>query len=296
LLKTYFFLVLCVLFWSGNFILGRFIKDDITPLEMAFFRWLFVLIIISPILIIRYKKIYKVFKANALILIILAAFGITIFNTILYVGLTMTTATNALIINSSIPILILVLSYFILKQKITSNQIFGIILSTTGVIYLILQGNINNILSLEFNQGDLWVIMSSVSWALYSTIVKLKPKGLNDFEFFSTIVFLGFFMLLPIYLYQGYDLAHEINLVKENYLIFGYVSIFASSLSYYFWHYGIHHIGAAKTSQFTHLMPVFGAILAYIFLDERLQFYHIIGVILIAIGIYLSLFYKKSFK
>lgn len=268
-------------------------KDDIQPLEMAFFRWFFVLIIVSPILVIHYKKILNSLKENLLIMIILSIFGITAFNTLLYVGLTMTTAINALIINSSIPILVLLLSFLILKQNIKINQLFGILISTLGVIFLILQGDFSRILSLEFNHGDIWIIVSSLTWALYSVVLKFKPKDLNDFEFFATIVLLGFIFLLPIYLYQGYSLDYEINLVKSNYLIFGYVSIFASSLSYYFWHQGINDIGAAKTAQFTHLMPIFGAILAYIFLDEVLQFYHIIGVVLIGFGIYLSLFYKK---
>ena len=226
-------------------------------------------------------------------MIILSILGITGFNTILYVGLTMTTATNALIINSSIPIIVLFLSFIILKHDINTNQIFGIIISTSGVIFLILQGEFNRIFSFEFNHGDIWIIVSSLTWALYSVVVKFKPKDLNDFEFFSTIVFMGFIFLLPIYLYQGYNLEHEILLIQENYLIFGYVSVFASSLSYYFWHYGINQIGASKTAQFTHLMPIFGAILAYIFLGEVLQFYHIIGVVLIGFGIYLSLFYKR---
>jgi len=292
LVKTYSFLVLCVLFWSGNFVLGRFVKDDIEPLELAFFRWLFVLVIISPVLIKNYSKIFRVVKENFLIILLLSILGISSFNTILYFGLSMTTSTNALIINSSVPILILVLSFVILKQKITANQNFGILLSTVGVLYLVLQGKFENILLLEFNQGDIWVITSSFIWALYSVLMKFKPKEFNDVEFFAVIVFFGFTALLPVYFYQGYTIAHELELLKSNYFVFIYVSVFASTLSFYFWHYGIDKIGASKTGQFTHLMPLFGAFLAYIFLGEVLKIYHILGMALIFIGIYLSLFYK----
>ena len=128
---------LCVLFWSGNFIIGRFIKDDITPLELATFRWFFVLVIVSPILVVRYKNIIGALRENFLILATLALLGIAGFNTILYFGLTYTTSTNALIINSTIPILVLVMSYFILKQRIDILQTIGILLSTFGVIFLI---------------------------------------------------------------------------------------------------------------------------------------------------------------
>lgn len=293
-MKTYILLTLCVLFWAGNFVLGRFIKEDISPYEMAFFRWLFVLVIVSPILIIRFQNIYKTFKKNYLILLTLSALGITAYNTFLYIALTMTTSTNALMINSTVPILVLVLSFLILKQKLILHQLFGIVLSTFGVSFLILKGDISNILSLDFNQGDLWIMLSSLSWAFYSVLIKFKPKTLNNFELFAILVFLGFIILLPIYLYQGYSFQHELVILKSNYLSFIYTSVFASCLSYYFWHYGIDHIGAAKTSQFVHLMPVFGTTLAYIFLNERLMSYHLIGAIFIALGIYLSLFYKKE--
>ena len=292
-IKTYFLITLCVLFWSANFVIGRFIKDDITPLELSFFRWFFVFLMIFPILIIRYKNILNSLKQNFKILTILAILGITAFNTLLYFGLTATTSTNALIINSTVPILVLLISYLILKQKIKLYQTIGIILSTFGVVFLILKADISNIFTLEFNQGDILIIISSTTWALYSVLVKFKPKDLNDYEYFATIVTIGLILLLPFYLYQGYSMQKELELLKNNYLIFLYVSIFASITSYYLWHYGIDKIGASKTAQFTHLMPIFGIILASIFLKETLETYHLLGAILIAFGIYLSLFYKK---
>ena len=295
-IKTYFLITLCVLFWSVNFVIGRFIKDDITPLELAFFRWFFVFLMISPILIIRYKNIFNSLKQNFKILTILAILGITAFNTLLYFGLTDTTATNALIINSTVPILVLFMSYFILKQKINLYQTIGIILSTLGVLFLILKADISNIFILEFNQGDILVVISSISWALYSVLIKFKPKDLNDFEYFATIVTLGFILLLPFYLYQGYSIQKELKVLKNNYLIFLYVSIFASITSYYLWHYGIDKIGVSKTVQFTHLMPIFGIVLASIFLKETLEAYHLLGAMLIAFGIYLSLFYKRDIE
>ena len=289
----YFLLILCVLFWSGNFVVGRYVKDEIEAIEMVFFRWLFTLIIISPVLILKHKNIINSFKKNYYILFPLALLGITLFNTILYIGLHTTTATNALIINSSIPILILILSFILFKQKANLRQIIAILLSTFGVLFIVLKGEIFNIINIEFTKGDLYIILAAIIWALYSIFVKFKPKDLSDFEFFSSIVFLGFMLLLPVYFYQGYSLNKEIELLKNNYLVFLYISIFTSVLSYYFWHKGIKAIGASVTSQFTHLMPFFGAILAYIFLDEVMQFYHIIGALLIALGIYLSLLKTK---
>jgi len=286
-------LILCVLFWSGNFIIGRFFHSNIQPLQLAFFRWLGAAIIASPILIKNFSNIYKTFKKHYVILNILAILGVTGFNTLLYIGLQDTTATNALIINSSIPVLILFLSFLILKIPINSKQFIGILLSTIGVVYLILRGELSNLLNLSFNHGDLWVITSSLTWALYSVSIKFKPKDLNDFEFFTSIVYIGLFWLFIIYEFMGYSFVVDLGIAKDYFWVFAYVSLFASVLSFYFWHKGIHEIGASKTGQFIHLMPLFGAILAYIFLGERLHLYHIIGAAFIAFGIYLSLFSKK---
>lgn len=292
--RVYILLALCVLFWSGNFILGRFVSSNIQPLELAFFRWLFVLILTIPLLIfLDLKKIIKVYKENFFFLTLCSFLGITLFNTFLYIALNYTTATNALLINSIIPILILVFSFLILKTRISRVQLFGILLSTFGVIFLVLKGDISSILNLSFSRGDLWVVASSIVWATYSTIIKLKPKELNHLELFLTIIYVGFALLLPWYLYQGYTIEREIMILKENWYFFLYVSVFASLLSFYFWHTGIDTIGAEKTGQFTHLMPIFGATLAFIFLGERLESFHFVGAIFIAIGIYLSLFLKR---
>ncbi len=292
-MKVYFLLVLCVLFWSANFVIGRFVAGAIEPIELAFFRWFGVFLVTLPFFGLHVKRLWKTLRAHFWILVLLAGLGIACFNTLLYIGLQYTSATNALLINSSIPILILVFSFVILKKNITPFQMFGIMLSTVGVVFLVLKGDVRHLLALEFNRGDFWVIGSSVCWALYSVLVKFRPQEISSFEFFMIIVFLGVLMLLPFYLAQGYTLVREWDILKRYYGAIVYVVVFTSILSYYMWHKGIAHLGADRTGQFTHLMPVFGSFLAYIFLDERLEWYHLGGIILIGIGIYLSLFIKK---
>jgi len=293
--RVYLLLALCVLFWSGNFIIGRYVSIDIQPLELAFFRWIFVVVLLIPfIFLIDIKKVLRIFKENFILLSFLSLLGITLFNTLLYIALQTTTATNALLINSIVPILILVFSFFILKTKITKIQTLGILLSTFGVIFLVLKGNLQDILSITFTSGDLWVLSSSITWAMYSVVVKFKPKELTHLELFIIVVYVGTILfLIPWYLVQGYTLNHEIEVLKNNWYFFIYVSIFPSLLSYYFWHTGIDIIGAERTGQFTHLMPIFGASLAFLFLGERLELFHLGGAILIGFGIYLSLFIKK---
>lgn len=293
-MKYYVFLVLAVLFWSGNFIFARLVSNNIEPMQLSFFRWFFVLILLLPYLLFHYKNIQKIFKKEYILIIIFSVLGIAGFNTFLYYGLQTTTATNALLINSSTPMFIIVISALIFKNKITKLQLFGVLVSTLGVIYLILKGQINHILELKFTVGDLWIIAACVDWALYTILLKYKPKELNTFEFFGLTVFIGTIILYFIFLFQGY--SFEFSFLENTDVFYSliYIVLFPSILSFYFWNISTIELGANKAGQFAHLMPIFGAVLAYTFLDEVLEFYHFIGILLITTGIYLSIFFKRE--
>ena len=292
-MKYYIFLIFAVLFWSGNFITGRYISSSIEPMQLSFYRWFFVLILLLPYILINYRSLIIGFKRDSFLLVVFGAFGIAGFNTFLYYGLQTTTATNALLINSSTPIFIILISSIIFRISITKFQLLGVFLSTLGVIYLILKGDINHILELKFTPGDLWIVAAALDWALYSVLLKYKPKDLTSFEFLAITTFIGVVILYIVFILLGYNL--EFSFLQNNEILYSlvYIVIFPSILSFYFWNRATIEIGANKAGQSAHLMPIFGAILAYIFLDEVLQVYHIIGMILIAIGIYLTMFFKR---
>jgi drug/metabolite transporter (DMT)-like permease len=264
-------------------------------MELSFYRWFFVLVLLLPYLILHYKNIFRVLKKEYIIVIVFAALGIAGFNTFLYYGLQTTTAMNALLINSSIPMIIIVLSAFILKTKITKLQSLGIVFSSIGVIYLVLRGDIQTIFTLEFTRGDFWILLACITWALYTVLLRYKPKELNAFEFLSITTFIGVLILYIVFILQGYSFSFEFR--KDSDILYSliYMVIFPSILSFYFWNVSIIEIGPNKAGQFTHLMPIFGAVLAYIFLGEVLELYHFIGMTLIFIGLYLSLILYKRF-
>jgi len=289
-MHIYLLLVFSVLFWSGNFILGRYAHGVIDPLTLNLFRWGAVTLILLPYIYMKRKMIVEAIKKDFGILLILSALGIAGFNTALYTGLQYTTATNALLINSSIPVLIVLFN----SEKITLKQMVGILFSTLGVVYLVLKGEGANLTALHFNQGDLWIIATSIIWALYSILIKKRPSYLSSFEFLSLISLIGFILLLVSFFLLGNRLSYEVfDLDTKIYSIILYMAIFPSLLSFYFWNKGVAEIGANKTGQFTHLMPLFGTLLAFVFLGEEICFYHFVGIFLIGLGIYLSLFLKN---
>ncbi|WP_428025215.1 DMT family transporter [Arcobacter sp.] len=292
-MKYYIYLVLAVLFWSGNFVLGRYVSADISAMELSFFRWFFVLLILLPYIILNSKRLIYIFKQKPFLYILFGVLGVSAYNTFIYFGLDYITATNALLINSSTPIFIIILSAFILNTRITKLQMFGVLLSTIGVIYLIIKGDLQTLLNLEFTRYDLWVILACISWALYSIFLRFKPIEVKPLQFLSIIVFIGVVVLGLVTIL--FDFKFELEFLNDNTLLYSlvYMAIFPSIVSFYFWNLATVEVGANKAGQFAHLMPVFGSILAFVFLKESLEFYHLIGIIFIALGIYLSIFLKR---
>lgn len=291
-MQIYFLLLLCVLFWSGNFVLGRFIRLEMEPLQFSFFRWFSVFIILLPYLVHQYKQVWLLLKQHFVYMFVISLLGVAVFNTFVYIGLQFTTATNALLINSATPVFIVFISLVVFRQKASLIQTLGIIISLIGVVYLGMHGNLSQMQELSFGKGDIWILLAAVSWALYSVLQKFKPQKFN--VIFPTTVFLGTLMLLPFFYAHGFAINDFWHLGFRSQLVVLYTAIFSSIASFYFWHKGIAEIGAEKTGQFVHFMPVFGILLSYIFLDEHLQLFQVIGFLLVFIGIGFSLFLSKK--
>ncbi|PID47481.1 MAG: EamA family transporter [Proteobacteria bacterium] len=261
-------------------------------MELSFYRWFFVSVLFMPYVLINHKKLLKAFRKNYFFLILFGALGIAGFNTFLYFGLQTSPATNALLINTSTPILIITLSTLILKTPITKMQLLGVGLSNLGVLYLISKGSFEDLINLNFTSGDLWVLSACIIWAFYSIFLKFKPKNLNSLDFFVIITLIGTFILCITFKLFGYSFS--LDFIENTKILYSisYMVVFASIISFYLWNISTPKVGANKAGQFTHLMPIFGSFLAYIFLDEKIKLYHGIGMGLIGIGIYLSSFYK----
>jgi drug/metabolite transporter (DMT)-like permease len=161
-------------------------------------------------------------------------------------------------------------------------------------VFIVLKGTLNNISHLDLNTGDIFIISATLTWALYSVLLKYKSLPLDAIQFFTLMVVLGFLIMLPLYLFSTQSIENDLIRVQQNGEIILYMAIFPSILSFLFWNKGILEIGADKTGQFTHLMPIFGTLLAYFFLGETIELYHFVGLLFIFLGIYLSQFLKRN--
>ena len=286
--KAYIMLVCASLFWSGNFIIGKFaFLTDIPPLSLVFYRWLLVWIILLPFTfkeIIKYKN--TIIK-NLPVLFFLGLTSVGLFNSFTYLSLMYTQVINATLFNTAIPAIIILICFLFKIESTNKFQIIGLIVSIIGIISIITKLNLNILLSLNFNKGDLIMIGGVLSWGIYSSLLKKKNFTLPLLTLVHIICTFGLICVTPQYIYelsQGHIIKFDINLFYT--LIF--LAIFPSIGSYYCWAGAVSIIGANRAGISLSLIPLFSSIFAIIFFKEQFQFFHLIGAILIIIGLFFS--------
>ena len=285
---AYLILILTTIFWSGNFIVGKAASTfQIPPFSLNFYRWVFAGLILLPF---TYKEILnkkKYILENIGFFIILGITSITIFNSIVYYSLYYTQVISGILMISTIPVWIIFISSILNIEKTNIFQIIGVIFSLTGVIFIITKADLNLIKNLDFNKGDLSMVVAMFSWAVYSALLKSKKYEISQFALLQVVIITGLIFLIPIYFIEMY-LGHLIVLGKPFILTLTYVVLFPGLAAFFFWIKGISLIGANRAGIFLHLMPIFGAAMAMIIFDEKFMYYHIFGAIFIVAGIALS--------
>ena len=285
---AYLLLILASLFWSGNFIVGKAASTfEIPPFSLNFYRWLFAGLILLPF---TYKELINkknYILNNKVFFIILGTTSITIFNSIVYYSLNFTQVISGVLMISTIPVMIMFISSLLNIEKTNIFQIIGVILSLTGVVFIITKADLELIKNLDFNKGDLTMVIAMLSWATYSALLKKKKYEISQITLLQVVITFGFIFLIPIYFIEM-NMGYLIKLEKPFYLTLAYVVIFPGLASFFFWIKGIAIIGANRAGVFLHLMPIFGAIMAIIIFDEKFMFYHFLGAIFIVAGITLS--------
>ena len=285
---AYTFLVLATLFWSGNFIVGKFATlFEIPPLTLNFYRWVMVWFILIPFTFkeILNKKNY--IKENWLLISFMGIITISTFNSVVYFALNYTQVINAVLMLAGIPAVVMILSSIMKIERANIFQLVGLILSIIGVGTIISNADIQKILSLNFNKGDLWMLVCVLSWSLYSTLLKKKKFELSQFTFIQLMVTVGIIFLIPQYFYEQ-SVGLETSINKFFIAILLYVVIFPAIAAYYCWQKAIELIGPNRSAIFVQLMPLFSALMAILIFKEKFQLYHFIGGTFILTGIYLS--------
>ena len=285
---AYLFLFLSVLFWAGNFIVGKYASYyQIPPFSLNFYRWFFAWLILLPF---TYKEIIS--KKNYILenykfYILLGITSVTIFNSIVYYSLNFTQVISGVLMISTIPVMIMFISSILKIERTNIFQILGVICSFIGVILIITKANFDLLVNLDFNKGDLTMVVAMLSWATYSALLKKRKHELSQLSLLEVIITFGLIFLIPIYITE-YSLGFEITLNKPFILVLIYVVLFPGLAAFICWIKGISLIGPNRSGVFLHLMPILSALMAMIIFKEKFMLYHLLGAFFILSGIILS--------
>jgi len=287
-IKAYVMLVCASLFWAGNFMIGKYaFFSEIPPLSLVFYRWSLVWIILLPF---TYKEIIKykdTILDNLPLLFFLGLTSVGLFNSFTYLSLIYTQVINSSLFNTAIPAIIILLCFLFKVEKTNKFQLSGLFISVCGILAIITKLNLDILLSLNFNKGDLIMIGGALTWGIYSTLLKKKKFTLPLLTLVHIVCTFGLVSVFPQFLYElwnGQVIKFDINLF---YLLI-FLALFPSIGSYYCWAGAVSIIGANRAGIFLSLIPLFSTIMAIALYNEKFQFFHLIGAILILIGLYLS--------
>lgn len=285
--SPYLLLALAVLFWSGNFIVGRAAREVIPPIAFNFWRWAIALAILLPFAWTGLWRHRDVIRREWKILAALGLSGLTVFHSAVYIGLARTEALNGFVYFACSPLFFVLISWLMFRERITVAQALGIAASIAGASVVIARGDLEVLAGLRLAVGDLWLLGAVVLWALYSVLLRRRPAELPPLVLLAAVVLFALAFLVPFY---AIELAsgRTVELGPESLLGLLYVSVFASVIAYIFWNRGVAEVGPNPAGVMIQLMPVFGAVLAVLFLDERIAAYHWLGAALVLAGILLA--------
>ena len=281
------FLVIASACWGGNIFIGRAVHAEVPPVALSFWRWVLAFCILLPFVWPKLKRDWPLVLRHWRSLAMLAFFGMAAFHTSLYLSVNYTTATNAALLVAICPVLVPVLSWAIYREAITFRIVLATGLSLVGVAVVVTRGDPGQLLTLSLNSGDLIMLVAVFCWSMYTVLVKRRPPGLHPQSLLAATMMMAIGLLLPAYLLEA--LAFRVMPVtRESVLAVGYVVVFASLLAFLCFNRGIEVLGPNKGGLFMHLVPVFAALLAFVFLGERLEAFHAAGIAAIVAGILLA--------
>jgi len=284
---AYILLTLTALFWAGNWVIARGLQGHMSPIAMAFWRWIAAFVLLLPFvagsMVREWPGVRRGWKTIAL----LGVLGVGAFNIFTYTGLKYTTATNGVLLNSVIPILIIAISVTFLREPLAARQALGVVVSLAGVLTIVARGELATLLDLKLNPGDLWILGGMLSWAIYTVCLRWRPRELSSTAFTGSLISIGIVFLLPVF---AWDYAQGSRTVWGPATLGGvaYFALFPSVLAYFFWNASVARVGGERAGAFLHLMPLFGAVLAWAFLGEALLWYHYVAAVLIFSGLFVA--------
>lgn len=286
-LLPFVLLALSSLFWAGNQVMGRGLRDAFGPLALSFWRWLIAALVLAPFVWPAARSQWPVIRRHWKLLATLSLCSVVLFQSFVYMGLRSTTAINAVLLNSCIPLAIMGCAWIMDRERASPRQILGMVVSFAGIVVIVTRGEWAHIGELGFNGGDLWILAAMPVWAMYSVLLRRKPPELGGMPLVFVLSAMGLVVLAPAYAIEALWIPPRMPALPE---VAGvvYIGLFASVAALACWNAGVARVGANIAGFTLHLLPLFGTLLAILFLGESLHLFHVAGFAAILAGVALA--------
>lgn len=279
--------------WSGNFLVARGLNESISPVSLAFWRWVVAVIFFLPFALKPLMSEWETLKKHWKYLVVTSILGITVFNTLIYIAGHTTGAINLSLISITCPIFIVILSRFLFRERITVNKGMGILFVVIGVVLLITRGRLSILVDVSFAIGDVWMLLAAAIFAVYTILLRQKPHEISVWAFQLSTFLLGLIFLTPFFLWE-HATVPAFEMSKEIIFSILYVGIFASLSAFILWSKAVTSIGPTKAGIVYYTIPVFSGLLAHLFLGENIEVVHLCSIVFILSGVVIANYTAKT--
>ena len=280
------------IFMASNLIVARGGIEFVPPISLAFWRWAIVFMILLPFTYLPLKKNFKILIKEYKKLFFLGAMGCGVCGAFPFLAGETTTVTNMGIIYTSSPIFIILISAFFFSEKISLAKMIGLVACLLGVFLIIIKGDLDLLLNLNFTIGDIWMLAASIGWALYSVYLFYWKSNLPIFQRFTLVAFFGAVSLFPFYIFE--EIMIKKTLFNSDFFVWAtFAAVSPGLIAFSMYTYVQKKLGASLTGFTLYIFTIYAAIYGYLFFDEKLETYHYVGTILVFFGVYLA---KKNYE
>ncbi|MEI3611296.1 DMT family transporter [Pseudogracilibacillus sp. SO30301A] len=288
------FLLFATILWGGNFVIGRAVISELPPFTLAFWRWCIAFMVFYPFAWSFLKRDWNLIRKHLVPIFFMALTGVASYSSLIYIALHKTTTINAAIMNTTAPVIIFIISFIFLKERLTMIQIVGTAISLIGVLFIISKGSFMSLLNVSFNIGDLFVLIAVIAWSIYSVLTKKFSSILPGHSTFFISMLFGILILLPLFILESVYTTHDITWSFMSIFAVFYTGICASVVAYICWNIGVIKLGASYAGVFMNFIPVFATLFAFIFINEALKVFQIMGGFFVFMGVFLTMYSKSK--
>ena len=285
--RAFLLLALANLMWAGNWVMGRALRDAYDPVTLNFGRWAVATIVLAPFAWSGVARALPSVRKHFGWILLMSFTGVALFQSLVYLGLRTTTAVNGVLINSSMPLFMILCSSAIEREHATRRQVAGMLVSLVGIVVIVSHGQLENVLQLEVRPGDAWILLAMPVWGVYSVLLKRRPPELGGIPFLFVISLLGLALMAPVVAYRAMQVPLHLPSAPQAIGII-YMGLAASVVAFICWNRGVAVVGANAAGFTIHLLPAFGTILAILFLGESFGVFHAVGIATILAGVVLA--------